>query len=342
MDKIAVVILAGGDGTRLWPVSREAVPKQFLSFERERSLLQMTIDRIIDAPFVESILIVTSGQHCPLVQLQIENSEKISILVEPEGRNTAAAISLAVKYLEEKTSPSWILVLPSDHIIEPKERFWNCLQHPKAGFITTFGIKPTRVETGYGYIQTGDLLQEGLFALEGFVEKPGFVAAREMFEDGGFYWNSGMFLFESAVFLEELAKYAPEIYQYCHSYEMLLSNYGRLPKISIDYALMEKTLRIAMRSMEDIFWSDIGSWDSFYEALSKDGNGNVKMGNVIEIETKDCLIIGRKRLISTCGVEDLVIIETEDAIYVGRRGESQRVKEILKLLLSRQEKCPLL
>ncbi|HCC68744.1 MAG TPA: mannose-1-phosphate guanylyltransferase/mannose-6-phosphate isomerase [Nitrospiraceae bacterium] len=335
------IILAGGSGTRLWPLSRKDYPKQFLKLNGENSLLQQTAKRLLNVIQAQDIVIVTNDKYrfhvkADLREVGIDIDE--GLILEPASRNTAPAIALAVKHCIDKLGckkDEVIFVSPSDHIIKPAEKLGNYIKKAegiaKEGHIVTCGIRPTRPETGYGYIKAGENIRD-FYKVERFEEKPDMVTAMKYIEDGGYYWNSGMFAFTIETIIKEFQKHAPEIYRNMEgSFEESISNFASMPDISIDYAVMEKSSRVATFPM-DIYWSDIGSWDSIYEVMEKDGNGNVKVGDIIEVGTSGALIIGNKRLISTIGLKDLLIVETDDAILIAKRGDAQKVKDIVNRL----------
>ncbi len=342
------IVLAGGGGTRLWPLSRENFPKQFLRLQGPYSLLQKTILRLTNTTFIDDIVISTNPQYISLVQKQIDEMHlniNIHILAEPCRRNTAPAITLAIQFLQTLPTTKHedtVLILPSDHLLEPESAFIHAIYQinpiAQEKKLITFGIKPTKPETGYGYIRIGDLYKESLFKVEKFIEKPNLHTAQQFIENPHYFWNSGMFLFSIETFWSELEKHCPSLAQSkAQSYEETISSFHDMPDISIDYALMEKSKEILVCPLS-ISWSDIGSWDSFYEILEKDAHQNAKIGNVFDIDTKNCLIVGGKRLISTVGVENLLIVETEDAIYISKKGESQRVKSLLSELIKTGKK----
>ncbi|PIS00775.1 MAG: mannose-1-phosphate guanylyltransferase/mannose-6-phosphate isomerase [Chlamydiae bacterium CG10_big_fil_rev_8_21_14_0_10_35_9] len=334
-----LIILAGGKGKRLWPFSKDTFPKQFLKFEEDGSLLQKTIQRFSSILSEKDIVISTNESYAILVKKQL-GSLAPHIVVEPEGKNTAPAIALSVKYIQEKMNlePNEpILVIPSDHFIEPEEVFLSYLfkvsnSPASKDCLITFGIKPTRPETGYGYIESGSKIDKSIYQVERFIEKPPLKAARKYICESNFYWNSGMFLFSLATFSKELEKYAPDIFQqFLSSFETMQSNFSNMPFISFDFALMEKTTRALVCPM-DVSWSDVGSWDSVYDVMPKDLNQNVKIGNVVAIDTKNSLIIGNKKLVSTLGLKDIIFIETDDAIFLSKKGKSQEVKKLVNKL----------
>jgi mannose-1-phosphate guanylyltransferase / mannose-6-phosphate isomerase len=342
-----VIVLSGGGGTRLWPLSKDSFPKQFLRFGSNSSLLQKTIQRLEKIHFVDLILISTNEASLGLVKEHLEEiaAKKTHILTEPCRKNTAPAIGFAMRYLEEvfSTTPAEpILVIPSDHLIDPEAIFVQSLDEMRKvvleNKIITFGIRPTKPETGYGYIQIGKRYDSFSYEAAQFVEKPNLELAQKYVKDSHYYWNSGMFLFSSSTFWEELNTHCPELFSLLNgSYKDIKNRFSQMPNISIDFALMEKSKKILVCPLA-VSWSDIGSWDSLYDVLEKDENQNVKIGSVLDIDTKNSFIFGNKRLISTVGIEDLLVIETEEAIFVGKKGESQKVKKIVEELLSKRKK----
>ncbi|MDE1890795.1 MAG: mannose-1-phosphate guanylyltransferase/mannose-6-phosphate isomerase [Planctomycetota bacterium] len=335
------LILAGGSGTRLWPLSRKNYPKQFLKLNGDRSLLQSTADRLLNVVSKEDIVVMTNDEYKYYVNLDLAWIE--NVILEPACRNTAPAIALGVKYCIEKLGckeDEVIFVSPSDHIIGSVDRFAQCVSRSKIvagdGYIVTFGIKPVRPETGYGYIRVRSQKSEtgncDFFKVEKFEEKPDVETAIRYVNEGNYYWNSGMFAFSIGTMLKEFKRYNPMIIKMLDkSFDELLRDYKQMPDISIDYAVMEKSDRVVTFPL-DIYWNDIGSWDSLYDVLDKDENGNVKRGDILTVDTKRTLIIGNKRQISTIGLEDFLIVETDDAILIAKRGETQKVKDIVGML----------
>ena len=298
-----VLILAGGAGTRLWPLSQINFPKPLLSFGGENSLLQKTVKRFLSAPFVKEIAIVTSKQCEKLVEEQVRDLPA-TVLVEPESQGTAAAIAFGCHHFDAGQP---LLVSPSDHHLYPEELFIQALDRARQTFpkdsIALFGIIPTRMESGYGYIQTAKNTGGDFFRVEQFIEKPAQEQIAQM--QGTLYWNSGMLLFYPSTLLRELPK--------------------EIPKQSIDYLLLEQTKKTVVYPL-DLEWSDIGCWDQVYDFLEKDQNQNAKVGLITDLDTKKSLIIGGKRRICTIGIEELIIIETENALLIAKRGESQQLK----------------
>ena len=336
-----IIILAGGSGTRLWPFSRKEFPKQFMHFGESRSLLQKTIERFLGDYPPSDILVVTTQDYYHLVKTQageLSLDLEKQIIVEPERKNTAPAIALTVSFMQDvlKSPPEeCFLVCSSDHLISPADVFLNAVKKAEqiatSGKNVIFGIRPHHPETGYGYIKANASCE-----VEQFVEKPSYAQAQQYLLSGEYLWNSGIFLFQIETFLSELATHAPEI-SLQGSFQEFISRFSEMPDISIDYALMEKSKKTVVIPL-DVTWSDIGSWDSVYEMMPKDPHQNAKMGNVLDIDTNNCLIMGGKRLISTIGLDHLLIIETEDALLISKKGESQRVKSLVEELKKRKAK----
>lgn len=333
------IVLAGGGGTRLWPLSREDFPKQFLNFGSEFSLLQRSVQRLLNAPFIEEIVVATNTHHLSLVEKQLQADARVKIIVEPLRKNTAPAIGFSVRYLQQycnaKESDA-VIVLPSDHLIEPEALFLQAVEQmgemAMGKNIITFGIRPTKPETGYGYIQIGRKFDGLTFKVARFIEKPNQKMAEKYAADPHFYWNAGIFIFSIGSFWAQLSQYAPQMYPlFDGSYQQIVDRFCEMPDISIDYALLEKSKEILICPLA-VSWSDVGCWDSVYDVLEKDQDRNVKRGDVLAIDTTNSLIFGGSRLISTIGLEDMLIVETEDALFISKKGESQRVKALVKEL----------
>ncbi len=344
MAKIQPVILAGGTGSRLWPLSRELYPKQLLRLIDHTSLLQTTLLRVKSLPEILPPVIVVGEDHRFITQIQVEELgcfKEFSILLEPLGRNTAPAICGAVQFCRQLGEDVVLLVLPADHVVLCPDKFAEAVrqavQLAATGAVVTFGIQPTGPETGYGYIEQGEGNR-----VASFKEKPDITVAREYLAKGNYLWNSGMFAFTSQTFMEEMAKFAPEIVacmaesvengtQDGSFFRFEQSAMERCPSDSIDYALMEKTARAAV-VVADLGWSDIGSWKALWDVLEKDENGNVTRGDVLLEDTRNCLVKSENMLVATVGMEDTLIVETADAILVAPLSRSQDVKKVVARL----------
>ncbi|HXX57185.1 MAG TPA: mannose-1-phosphate guanylyltransferase/mannose-6-phosphate isomerase [Thermodesulfovibrionales bacterium] len=335
------IILAGGSGTRLWPLSRRNFPKQFLKLKGEKSLLQQTAERLLKLVRPEDIIIMTNNDYRFHVSADLDAiSPALSkdMILEPAKRNTAPAIALALKYCIERMgcdADEVLFVSPSDHVVSPESRFIEYVRRAeeiaRKGYIVTFGIKPLGPETGYGYIKTGER-SEDFYRVARFTEKPDIETATRYLNDSSYLWNSGMFAFSVGTLMEAFKEHSPDIYgKMDSSFDNLLARFGEMPDISIDYAVLEKSDRVVTIPL-DIFWNDIGSWDSLFEVLGKDRTGNAKVGDVVAIDTRDSMIMSDKRLIAAVGLENLLVVETDDAILITKRGDSQKVKEVVVLL----------
>jgi mannose-1-phosphate guanylyltransferase/mannose-6-phosphate isomerase len=343
------VILSGGSGSRLWPLSRQNLPKQFLALIGKLSLFQETIRRAEALPGAQLPVTVCSEDHRFMVgeQLQEIGVGNGGILLEPIARNTAPAIALAALHLTGKDPDATMLVLPADHLIEDEAAFREAIVRAASlaeqGWLVTFGIRPDSAETGYGYILRGAGLGDGGYRVERFVEKPDLATARRYVAEGTYAWNSGMFLFKARNFLDELARHAPamlaatrDAYAGAESdldfIRVGKNAFAASPSDSIDYAVMEKTDRAAVVPVS-CGWSDIGSWSSLWAVAERDADGNRHEGDVISVDTRGSLVrASERRMIATIGVEDLVIIDTADATLVARKDRVQEVKAIVDKL----------
>lgn len=344
---ITPVIIAGGTGSRLWPLSRQLNPKQFLSLYGEKTLLQQTLLRLKDVEVAASI-IICNEEHRFMVaeqlrQLSISNAH---ILLEPIGRNTAPAIALAaLKALEDEENPT-LLVLAADHYISDEKAFKEAIVQAEhlalQNKLVTFGIVPTQPETGYGYIQRGERLDGSGYTVARFVEKPDLATANEYLESKEYYWNSGMFMFKADVFLKALEQFHPDILDACKmAYQggqadmdflrVDADAFIRCPAESIDYAVMEKTQDAAVIPL-DAGWSDIGSWSALWDVGQKDAQGNVSKGDTLALDTSNSLIYAENKLVATLGVDNLVVIETKDAVLVAHKDNVQDVKKIVEMI----------
>ncbi len=353
---IVPVILCGGIGTRLWPLSRKSFPKQFLSLDpnEEKSLLQKTQERINPISNLKNPILICNEDHRFIVAEQFREIkiQPKKIILEPFGRNTAPAITLAALASLENEDDPHLLVLSSDHEIKNNVKFLEVIEegikYSSNGRLVTFGIVPQSPETGYGYIKSkkefNNSTIEG-FNIESFVEKPNKETASQFIKDKRYTWNSGMFLFKAKLVLNEIEKSNPDIIEHCKKalkkgvedldfFRIDAKEFYECPNLSIDIAVMEKTTQGTVIPL-DVGWSDIGSWDSVWKISKKDKNGNVTQGNIFEKNIKDCYIRGDKRLIAAIGVKNLIIVETGDAILIADKTQSQEVKDIVNSLTER-------
>lgn len=348
MNAITPIIMAGGTGSRLWPLSRELHPKQFLQLANDRTMLQNTVLRLQELDCSKPLVICNEDHRFLAAEqlLTIDALEK-NIILEPFGRNTAPAVALAALIaLQEENHDPLLLVLAADHIINDNEAFVESINqavaYAEAGALVTFGIIPTHAETGYGYIHRGESEGNGVFKVDTFVEKPNYETACEYLNSGCFYWNSGMFLFKASQYLDELKIYRPDIFETCVKAISKSSddlNFIRVdhdtfescPSDSIDYAVMEKTDKAVVVPM-DAGWSDVGSWSSLWEISDKDLSNNVIKGDVFQINCSDTYVSAESMLVATIGVNNLVIVQTSDALLVADKNNVQNVKDIVSYL----------
>jgi mannose-1-phosphate guanylyltransferase / mannose-6-phosphate isomerase len=343
------LILSGGSGTRLWPVSRRNMPKQFLSLTGHDTLFQQTVARTQRLPDVTAPVVVASEDHRFLAadQLLEAGVEGATIILEPVARNTAPAIALGALKAIERDPEALLLVLPADHLIGDTENFTTAVQQAlpaaRKGWLVTFGIRPDRPETGFGYIRRADSIGDNTFRVERFVEKPDLATAENYVKDGGYDWNSGMFLFKAARYLEELGQHAPEMLKAVRSAYVThhgdldfvrvdADAFSKVPDNSIDYAVMEKTSRAAVIPVS-CAWSDIGSWSALWLSGQHDENGNQREGDTLTINTRNSLLRSHDRhMIATVGVDDLIVVSTPDATLVAHRDAAQDVKKVVDQL----------
>ncbi|MFO7932064.1 MAG: mannose-1-phosphate guanylyltransferase/mannose-6-phosphate isomerase [Desulfosalsimonas sp.] len=354
---IIPVILAGGSGTRLWPMSRQLFPKQLLRLTGTHTMLQQTLLRAAGVENAADPVLICNKEHRYPVEQQVcelGNGQKHAMIMEPEGRNTAPAVAIAALKALSADKNARILVLPADHLIYDNQEFCRAVaaadRYAELGYLITFGVTPDSPETGYGYIRRGKPLKAdgnkdsgpGTFAIEQFVEKPDLQTAEKYLASGRYFWNSGMFLFRAADVWEQLKRFSPQIASSClHAWQDSVYEHGALfldkkafadcPSDSIDYAVMEKTEKGAMVSF-DSGWSDLGSWAAMWEAGGKDADGNVMNGEVIARGVKNSLVFSDRRLVAVLGMQDCVVIDTYDALLVADRCKSQDVKAVAEAL----------
>lgn len=348
-NPMTAVILSGGSGHRLWPLSNDKTPKQFLSLYNDMTLFQNTMMRATELEDVNSIAIACHESHLPHIsdQLNTINHNAKHIVLEPSQRGTAASIAVSCMTALQYCADSIILVLPSDHIIKNHDIFQKSVRRARMmaeqGHIVTFGIVPQNAHTGYGYIERGDMIADGAYHICAFHEKPGADVAQGYLHSGQHYWNSGMFCMRASVFLEELQKFQPDLVQYAQQafdqshrtgnyIHLNRDAFERCANTSIDYAVMEHTDKGVVIET-DGEWHDIGNWDSLWQVCDKDENGNVCKGRVLSRDTRSSYIHGQSdKPIITIGVDHLVIVETEDGLIVADKSRAEEVKELVKRL----------
>ena len=352
-NKLLPIILCGGTGTRLWPLSRRSFPKQYLSINNQKnsSFLQVTTQRIQNLENAENPIIICNEEHRFITaeQLRQINIEPGSIILEPSSQNTAPAITAAALKAISKGNDPILLILPSDHQIRNDKIFLDSIEEAKQatleGRIVTFGIKPSNPATGFGYIKSKNSFNtnsSGPYKIESFIEKPKIELAEKFYQDKRYCWNSGIFMAKASILIKELEIFSPEIVLHCKEslrkkindldFERLDKNsFQKCPNISIDKAIMEKTSRGVIFPL-NVEWSDIGSWKSLWENSSKDTTGNVLIGDSIGVSSENCLISSNSRLTVGLNIKDLIIVETNDAVLVTRKSESENVKELVNYL----------
>lgn len=341
---LKAVILAGGSGSRLWPLSRQQLPKQFLNLNGVDSMLSATIGRLQPMVSRDEVWVVTSEKHS--TGEAFSELSGLNQILEPCGRNTAPAVAVAAALLHDLGDEDPVMVvLPADHLVANKRAFQACLKQAVAEAehdqLVTFGIVPNHPETGFGYIQAqpGD---NGAYRVERFVEKPDLESAKQMLAAGNYFWNSGMFVWKASIILEEVRDHLPEVHALLQQMRerwnggerwqaVVHDLFPQMPDISIDHGVMEKSSRVSLVPA-DIGWSDVGSWDAVHEMAVHDDDGNDINGNVLAIDCKNSLIRGESRLIAAVGIDDVIVVETPDAILLTKMGESQRVREIVDTL----------
>ena len=343
LPKILPVILSGGGGTRLWPLSTPDQPKQFLALTGTQTMFQMTVARVTNAERFMAPIIVANAAHADMVQQQLSDVGVVpgAVIFEPCARNTAPAIALAALRAGAGDTP--LLIMPSDHVIGDEAAFGRAIDAASDavadGWLVTFGITPTGPETGYGYIKMGAELGAGLQRVSRFVEKPNAVNAARMIADGDHVWNGGIFLFRADAYLAALKEFAPDILKgataamaaaHINGSQIVpdASCFAASPAQSIDYAVMEKSDRVAVAPVA-MGWSDVGSWDALYDIGEKDADGNVRSGNSVMLNSTNMLIRSDGIRVSVSGVTDLIVIANGSEVLILPRGQSQNVKDIL-------------
>lgn len=346
---IIPVIMAGGVGSRLWPASRESRPKQFLTFSGKHSLFQQSLLRLQGLPALQPPVVVCNAEHRFLVAEQLREIAIVNavIILEPAGRNTAPAVALAALAAQQMQANATLLVLAADHLIDDVEVFQSAViqgqQQAEEGALVTFGIVPTRAETGYGYIRRAAALA-AVYKVDSFVEKPDHQTAQQYVASGEYYWNSGMFMFRADVYLRELEKFEPQILHYCQAAwrdaqgdldfkRIHADSFLKSPAISIDYAVMERTDNAVVVPL-DAGWNDLGAWSAVWEQGPFDAFNNVAHGDVLFHEASNCFVQSDSRLVTVVGMDNAVVVETADAVLVADKTRVQEVKAIVQLLNS--------
>lgn len=358
-NNVYTIILAGGSGTRFWPLSRETCPKQMLQIAGEDTLIRQTIKRINGFVPPENILIVTTEDKAQDIRFHLEPlgsvAKSVRFIKEPLGRNTAPAIGLAAIYLNRIYPDSIMIVMPSDHAIPDTEKFLrdlrSAIQGAEAEYLVTFGIKPNRPETGYGYVKIDKdsrVKVNSLLKVECFVEKPDLETAKKYLSDGNYFWNSGIFVWKTSKILSEINKHLPDLYKkldeidsfffsgkhidaLIHQRDKLKELYSQLESVSIDYGVMERSPDVLMVPAT-FQWSDLGSWTALDEIIQRDDNGNILKGNTIDIGSQNSIVFSGERVIATIGLNDMVVVDTPDATLVSPKEKVQEVRKIVEAL----------
>ncbi len=343
-ENLYCLILAGGRGTRLWPLSRRSLPKQFLTINGDESLLLATLNRAARLVAEENIFVVLEEEQRPLIEENLRSTDspgKIKIMTEPVGRNTAPAILLGTREIASEDEDAVIMVFPSDHVVGDDENFRDHVRRAVSlaedDYIVCFGITPSGPETGYGYIEGGEPLHDGGLRIKKFVEKPSAEVASEYLLSGNFFWNSGMFVFRARTMIDEYAAFCPDVYEPIHEAsrgKISRDVYDGIPSVPVDRAVMEKTPRGAVIP-SSFPWSDVGSWRLFYEFFPKDSEGNVTEGDVILKGTGDSVVKSGSRLVCVSGLRSVAVIETKDAVFISDLDRSNEAGEFAKELRER-------
>jgi len=353
---IRAVIMAGGVGTRFWPLSRREKPKQFLPIISDKTMIEETAHRLSPLISPKNIYTIANRNQTSTIRNLLPQLPDENLLVEPQGKNTAPSLMLATAAIYLQNPEAVVIALPADHLIKDAARFLQKLEAAsqavlEGSLIVTFGIPPSSPSTGFGYIQISpqestELSGETFFSVEKFKEKPGIEQAKEFLNAGNHFWNSGMFLWQAKTFPIKLEQYAPELFPFggkmiraleAKQESLLISVFDDIPSISIDYALMERARPVWM-CRGDFGWSDVGAWSSLSDLWAKDNRGNAIRGDGMLLDSANCLVHNPGKLTALVGVEDLIIVDTEDALLVCRKDCDQKVKQIVELLKKRGEK----
>lgn len=348
--KLYPVLLSGGAGVRLWPVSRRLAPKQLLPLASERPMLQETAARVADPARYRAPIVICNEEHRFIIAEQLRQMKLASTtILEPVGRNTAPAVAVAALHVVKSDPDGLLLVLPADHVIRDDKAFQAAVDAAAAaaaaGRLVTFGIQPDRPETGYGYIRRGAAADglNGVYAVDRFVEKPDAATAQTFLAAGDYYWNSGMFVLPAALYLQELARFEPEMPEICRRalesgaqdldfFRLDAKIFAQAPSNSIDYAVMERTDKAAVAPV-DMGWTDVGSWSALWDIAEKDADGNARLGDVVVMDARNCYVRSEgKALTAVLGLDDVIVVATEDAVLVAAKDRAQDVKKLVDKL----------
>lgn len=349
-EYLYAVIMAGGSGTRFWPRSRKTWPKQLLNITGDEVLLKKTIELIKPIIPVGRIKIVTTLPQADALKSTVPEIPEENILVEPVGKNTAPAIGMSALFVERDDPNGVMVILPADHYIEDKERFRQrvmagAYQAVRGNYLVTIGIPPRGPETGYGYIEVGEFIdkRDVIYSVKSFHEKPDIETARAFINQGNFFWNSGIFIAEAQTMLREIAEYLPHNYTWlvkiraslgkAKESKVMAEAYRSMEAISIDYGVMERSKRVLM-VVGDFGWNDVGSWLSAAQYWPMDGDKNASIGEVVSLDSSRCIVYSPEKLVALLGVEDLVVVEEDDALLICKKGRSQDVRKLVEILRS--------
>lgn len=345
-----VVIMAGGVGTRFWPKSRARLPKQLLNIVGDKTMIQASVDRIISLISPENLFVVATEQQKDGILEQLPVLKPENLFLEPKGKNTAPCIGLAALFLRRIDPNEVMVILPADHLIEKEEQFRKIIGlaeniAKKHEMLVTIGIKPTYPATGYGYIQYNGKIEEQdgtpAFKVKTFAEKPDLMTAERFLESGDFLWNSGIFLWKVSTIMQAIEEFMPSLFDRLMEIDQAIGTekeadvikkvYCQIKKISIDYGIMEQAKNVAVLSGE-FGWNDVGSWEEVYEISAKDKKGNVVRGNHILKDVKGCLIDSPNKLVAAVGIENLIVVDTGDALLICRKDQAQQVKDVVEMM----------
>jgi mannose-1-phosphate guanylyltransferase len=350
-----VVIMAGGKGTRFWPVSRKNKPKQFLPIVSEKTMIEETIDRLLPQVPLNTIYTIANPEKTEIIKKLIPDLPDENLLIEPIGKNTAPSLVLATAQIYLQNPKAILAALPADHLIKDPSLFLRKLKAAAnaattGDYLITFGIPPSYPATGYGYIQfsaenPAHSLDEPFFTVQEFKEKPERKQAEEFLKEGNYFWNSGMFVWQADVFAQKLERFAPDMFSYwtkildalkANDEAQIISLFKEIPSTSIDYALMEKAEGVLM-ARGDFGWSDVGAWSSLADIWTQDKDGNAIKGESLILDSQNCLVNNPSKLTALIGVEDIIVVDTEDALLISHKNQDQKVKDVVEILKKKKK-----